>query len=115
MNGLLLYFLIWLLQLEGLLFNLHACSNCQAKNLTQAWIRKDFRGLLCRSCRRDEALELGPAELDYLRAVLRQPPRQTATAAAGVDLPRLLRLFIQQIEYHGEFSLRSKQYVAACR
>ena len=112
---LLLYFLIWIIHLEGLLFNPRACTNCQAKNPSEAWVRSDYRGLLCNDCRRDEAVHLSGAELEFLDWVLARPPQDAMGWRTRIDCRKLIVLFCRKIEYHGELTLQSTRYLSEFR
>lgn len=115
MDWLTLYFLTWLLRSEGLLFNPRRCSNCGASDLDQAWLRSDYRGLLCSSCRRGERLRLCRAELDYIAWTASHAP-SAAGAWAGHFAPAgLLRILTGKIEHHGEFTLQSQRYLPEFR
>jgi len=111
---LLLYFLVWICHIEGVLFNPSACVSCGAR-LSEGWSRSDFKGVLCRRCRRDEKNYFSVADLDLVRAILSHAPERIAEQAMAVDNGKLLRFFTRKIEYHGEFSLRTLQYLKEFR
>ncbi len=115
MRRLLLYFLVWVVRLEGLLFNPAACSSCQARDLRRSWLRSDFLGALCAACRRDEPQELGPGEIDFIAWAQRHPPRALASDAPRCDEAGMLRLLCRKIEHHGEFQLKSSRYLVEFR
>jgi DNA repair protein RecO (recombination protein O) len=115
MDWLLLYFLVWFLRSEGLLFNPGRCVSCSAGDLDRAWVRRDYRGLLCAGCKTDERLSLGREELAYMKWTARHHPRETG-AWAGRFLPAaMIRLLVGKIEYHGEFALQSSRYLPEFR
>ena len=115
MDWLLLYFLVWFLRSEGLLFNPSNCSNCSTGGLTRAWVRSDYRGLLCSRCKTNERLSLSREELAYMNWTTNHYP-QDSEAWAGRFLPAtMLRLLVGKIEYHGEFSLQSSRYLPEFR
>jgi DNA repair protein RecO (recombination protein O) len=114
-DWLLLYFLVWLLRSEGLLFNPGQCSNCSAGNLPPAWVRSDYRGLLCSSCKTNERLSLGREELAYITWTATHHP-QDSGVWSGRFLPApMIRLLVGKIEYHGEFALQSSRYLPEFR
>jgi DNA repair protein RecO (recombination protein O) len=115
MDWLLLYFLVWLLRSEGLLFNPRRCSNCSGRGFDQAWLRSDYRGLLCPACRTSERLMLNHEELDYIAWTATHPPAGAETWAGRFAPAGLIRVLTGKIEYHGEFSLQSRRYLPEFR
>jgi len=115
MDWLLLYFLVWLLRSEGLLFNPRRCSNCGARGLERAWVRSDYRGLLCAACRQGEPLALDREELDYIAWTAGHAPGLSAAWSGCFDPAPLIRIMTGKIEYHGEFSLQSRLYLREFR
>jgi DNA repair protein RecO (recombination protein O) len=115
MDWLLLYFLVWFLRSEGLLFSPGCCSNCSSGDLTRAWVRSDYRGLLCSSCKTNERLTLNQEELTYMNWTSNHHPQDSALWK-GKFLPApLIRLLVGKIEYHGEFTLQSSRYLPEFR
>jgi len=115
MDWLLLYFLVWLLRSEGLLFNPRRCSNCSGRGFDRAWLRSDYRGLLCPACRSSERLMLDHEELDYIAWTATHSPAD-CEAWAGRFVPAgLIRVLTGKIEYHGEFSLQARRYLPEFR
>jgi DNA repair protein RecO (recombination protein O) len=106
MDWLLLYFLVWFLRAEGLLFHAGRCSSCGA-GLTRAWVRSDFRGLLCPACRSDERFALGREELAYILWTKSHHPRDSESWQGRFSPGPLVRLLVAWIEYHGEMTLQS--------
>jgi len=115
MNLLLLYFLLWLLRIEGMMFNPRICHNCYAKNLQQAWIKTDFRGILCKRCRTNETLKLEMEDLYFIKWTEKNSPQTIGEWRDRIDSAQLIRTFIKKIEYHGEFTLISSQYLKEFR
>jgi DNA repair protein RecO (recombination protein O) len=115
MDWLLLYFLVWLLRGEGLLFNPRRCSNCGGGDLDQAWLRSDYRGLLCSRCKSNERLRLDREELAYIHWTARHAPAATATWAGRFAPAGLIRVLTGKIEYHGELALQSQRYLPEFR
>lgn len=115
MDWLLLYFLVWFLRSEGLLFNPGLCTSCTSTGLPRAWVRRDYRGLLCSQCRTDERLQLDREELAYIDWTRQHHP-QDSEAWKGRFIPAaLIRLLVGKIEYHGEFTLHSSRYLPEFR
>jgi len=106
---LLTYYLIWFLKIEGLLFNPQRCANCQHNLDNQsAFVRADFRGLLCSQCRQDEYHQLTPPELALISSALRLRPEQLITTISLPQTTHLISLLLEKIEYHLEIKLQSK-------
>ncbi len=115
MNWLLLYFLVWLLRSEGLLFNPRRCTNCASHDFDRAWLRSDYRGLLCPSCRTNEHLMLNREEMLYIEWTATHPPEGNETWAGRFAPAELIRILTGKIEYHGEFSLQARRYLPEFR
>jgi DNA repair protein RecO (recombination protein O) len=111
MDWLLLYFLVWFLRSEGLLFNPGSCSNCSTNGLPRAWVRNDYRGLLCSNCKTDERLLLNREELAYINWTANHHPRDSGTWLGRFLPAPMIRLLVGKIEYHGEFTLQSSRYL----
>ncbi len=111
MDWLLLYFLAWLLRSEGLLFNPRRCSNCGARDLERAWLRNDYRGLLCPACRSGERLALSRDELEFIAWTAAHAPGQCGEWADRFAPAGLIRTLTGKIEHHGEFTLQSRRYL----
>lgn len=115
MDWLLLYFLVWMLRSEGLLFNPRRCSNCGRSGLEAAWLRRDYRGLLCGSCHAGERQRLGRGELDFISWTASHPPGDCGEWAGRFDPAGAIRVLTGKIEHHGEFSLQSRRYLPEFR
>jgi DNA repair protein RecO (recombination protein O) len=115
MDWLLLYFLVWFLRSEGLLFNPDRCSNCSTAGLTRAWVRNDYRGLLCSSCKTNERLALGREELAYITWTATHHPHDSGVWPGRFLPAPMIRLLVGKIEYHGEFALQSSRYLPEFR
>jgi DNA repair protein RecO (recombination protein O) len=115
MDWLLLYFLVWLLRSEGLLFNPNRCSNCANRDFSTAWLRRDYRGLLCPACKTNERLALGREELGYIGWTANHSPEDSGTWSGRFAPAPLIRIMVGKIEYHGEFSLQSRRYLPEFR
>jgi DNA repair protein RecO len=115
MDWLLLYFLVWFLRSEGLLFNPDRCSNCAKHDFDRGWLRSDYRGLLCPLCKTNERLSLGREELNYIRWTTGHSPADAGTWSGRFAPAPLIRIMVGKIEYHGEFSLQSRRYLPEFR
>jgi DNA repair protein RecO (recombination protein O) len=115
MNLLLLYFLIWILRIEGMMFNPAICHNCFDRNIQQAWMKTDFRGILCPKCKTNENLMFMGNDLQFIKWTEKNRPRDLEVWEDKIDSAKLIRIFKVKIEYHGELSLKSSQYLAEFR
>ena len=115
MDWLLLYFLVWLLRSEGLLFNPGRCSNCSNHDFERGWLRNDYRGLLCPVCRTNERQTLGREEMAYISWTANHSPADAGTWAGRFTPAPLIRILTGKIEYHGEFTLQSRRYLPEFR
>jgi DNA repair protein RecO (recombination protein O) len=115
MNLLLVYFLIWVLRIEGMMFDPRLCYNCFAKNIQQAWIKQDFQGILCPQCKTTETLMLVDEELGFIKWTGKNSPKGLGEWKEKIDIAKLVRAFTRKIEYHGECSLKSSQYLSEFR
>ncbi len=112
MDLLMLYFQVWILRIEGMMFKTGICSNCNARDFEPAWLRTDFRGLLCRKCHSDEPLVLNTTELQFLAWTEKGAPKDLGVwDKEKLDRPQLIRIFKEKIEHHGELNLKSTQYL----
>lgn len=114
MDWLLLYFLVWLLRSEGLLFNPRRCSNCGSE-LDLAWLRDDYRGLLCAGCHGNERFSLDREELAYMLWTSTHAPAETRIWSDRFAPAGLIRILTAKIEHHGEFNLQSRRYLPEFR
>ena len=112
MNLLFLYFLVWILRIEGLMFNPGICYNCFRKEISPAWLKVDFRGILCHQCRRDERLKLNQNELNFLKWTETHSPAALIKWRQKLNTSALIRTFKEKIEHHTESNLKSAQMLA---
>lgn len=110
-NFLLIYFLIWVLRIEGMMFNPSLCYNCYQLNIQSGWLKEDFRGILCDQCRTNEKHNLNAKELQFIKWSEKNSPENLMVWNGKLEIAKLIRLFTRKIEYHGEFSLKSSQYL----
>jgi DNA repair protein RecO (recombination protein O) len=115
MNLLLLYFLIWVLRIEGMMINPRICYNCYAANIQPAWFKTDFRGILCQKCKTTETLTLLGEDLGFIQWTEKNSPRELGTWRDKIDAAKLIRCFTRKMEYHGECSLKTTQYLPEFR
>jgi len=110
-TDLLPYFLCWVLRIEGLLFQAGTCTNCLESLSDRAWVRRDFRGLLCVKCHQNEPDQLHHDQLQYITWTRSHPPKGVFSWPAADLRDRLTRLLIRKIETHGERSLKCSLYL----
>ena len=111
MMQLFLYFQVWILRIEGLMFNPRICYNCFNKNIKSAWLKTDYRGILCARCRGNEKYHLTEPELDYIEWTKSHSPDSGYPESTSIDIKKLNMIFIKKIEFHTESSFKSKQYL----
>lgn len=111
MDMLLLYFLIWILRIEGMMFNPRICYSCFAKNIQSAWLKKDFRGILCSNCKSTERLKFNGEELLYIQWTQKNSPEKSEDWMENIDPSKLIQVFVKKIENHAECSLKSKRFL----
>jgi len=111
-NWLLLYFQIWMLRIEGMMFNPTICYSCFSKDLKEAWLKSDFRGILCGRCRRDEKNHISESELQVIKWTQTYPPQKKFSEIKSESIGNLNRIFLKKLEYHAECSFNSKQYLS---
>ncbi len=114
-HHLLLYFLIWILRIEGMMFKPDFCYNCSNRGLKAAWVKTNFRGILCRQCHTDEAIKLEAEDLNYIQWTETHNPREINAWTNRLNPGELIRLFVKKIEYHGEFALKCTHYLPEFR
>jgi DNA repair protein RecO (recombination protein O) len=112
MDLLLLYFLIWTLRIEGMMFNPLICYNCYTKNLNKAWFKLDFQGILCHRCKTTESIMLVKEELLFVNWTEKNSPKGLGEWREKIDTSKMIRAFTRKIEHHGECSLKSSQYLS---
>jgi len=110
-----LYFLIWILRIEGMMFRPNTCTNCNAAPLSTAWVKTDYRGLLCSQCRTNEKIRLTNEELNYISDTERKNPTDCDSWKDTIDIPKLIRLFVQIIQYQSELTLTCPRYLPEFR
>jgi len=108
---LLLYFLIWILRIEGMMFNPRICYNCFAKNIQTAWLKNDFRGILCPDCKSTEKLKFNKEELSYIQWTQNNSPDKMEVWTEKINSAKLIQIFVKKIENHGECSFKSKRFL----
>lgn len=112
---LLLYFLVWILRIEGMMFNPGICYNCYKEKIEKAWIKTDFRGILCASCKTNETLILNREDLQYIAWTQKNSAKDSSAWSGKIDQAQLIRIFKRKVEHHGEFSLKSSHYLQEFR
>jgi DNA repair protein RecO (recombination protein O) len=111
MDLLLVYFLIWILRIEGMMFNPSICYNCFAKNGETAWLKTDFRGILCAGCKSNETLKLNRDELLIIQWSQHNSPEKIEIWTEKINLPKLIQILVKKVENHAECSIKSKRFL----
>ncbi len=107
----LLYFLVWVLKIEGMMFDPRICYNCYSHDIEQAWMKSDFQGILCRECKTTENIILVNEDLQFLKWTEHHSPKELAIWKEKIDTSKLIRGFTRKIEFHAESTLKSAQYL----
>ena len=110
-NFLLLYFLIWILRIEGMMFNPSICYNCFLKDINRAWVKNNFRGVLCEKCKNNEKFTINQEELNYIKWTEINPPKNSNIWKNKIDINKMIKLFVKKIESHTECTLNSSRYI----
>jgi len=110
-NYLLFYFLIWFLKIEGLMFKPDICYNCFEKGIKLAFVREDYRGVLCKNCKTNEQVTLLNNDILFINWIFRNSPKIKYKDINKIDLNKLINIFIKKIEIHNDFSLKSKYFL----
>ena len=100
------YFLAWLLRIQGTMFRPDQCFHCRRTGLDEAWVRENFRGLVCGKCRSGENTRLNREILEFLQWTGANPPDAPAPMSME-NAAVLLRTLARKLEYDGEFTLTS--------
>jgi len=101
------YFLAWLLRIQGIMFTPGTCSRCSRTDLSAAWVRDDFHGVFCPDCHGTEARKLERKEITLLEWTRSHPPENISAKAPEADTDNLLRTLVHKIEHQAEYSLTS--------
>lgn len=112
---LVLYYLIWVLRIEGMMFNPQLCYNCYSTGFQGAWFKDDFQGILCPACHTTEKLALTLDELNFIKWTEKKPPKDLPQWLDKLDIPKMIRAFTKKIEYHAETPLKTAQYLKEFR
>lgn len=108
---LLIYFMIWFLKIEGLMFNPYICYNCYDKNIINAYIRDDYRGIFCDKCSKTEKNHFNEEELKLIKWILLNPPSKHQMFSKNINIKNITNIFLKKIEIHAELSIKSKRYI----
>jgi DNA repair protein RecO (recombination protein O) len=112
MDVLLLYFQIWILRIEGLMFNPGLCYNCFSKNINKAWMKKNFRGIICARCKTSETNQFDESELEYIKWTNSNAPKKPFPRLSEINQKKMNRIFLKKTEYHAECTFKSKNYLS---
>ncbi len=97
------------------MFNPRICYNCYAANIENAWLKTDYRGILCHQCKTGEKALLVREELRFLKWTEKNSPKKLGDWQKKIDTAKLIRTFTRKIQYHGEFTLKSRQHLSEFR
>jgi len=112
---LLTYFVIWFLKIEGLMFKPNICYNCFKKNIKLAFLRDDYRGVLCKDCVTTEENNFNEYELQLINWIFLNSPSNNEWHSINninhTNITKILHIFLKKIEIHNELSLKSRIYL----
>ena len=97
------------------MFDPGRCYKCNAGGLSKAWIKKDFKGVVCENCRKGEDLLLNKDSIGFIEWTKRNSVDDLDKTGNGDLYRKLFVILKEKIEYHGELSLNSSRYLAEFR
>jgi len=112
MKHILVYFMIWVLKIEGIMFESRKCYKCSSLDLTEAWVMQDFRGILCRLCRRGELVSIGSESINFIEWSKKNNVSKKYNNLTPEYCRELFQILKNKIEYHGEITLNSSRYLS---
>lgn len=114
-DKLLLYFIIWFLNIEGVMFTPKLCYSCFKKELSTSWVKNDYSGTICSACRTNEKILLKKIDLEFIEWTGKNPPEKLDEWENDLLFSRLLPIFKNKTEFHGEMKLKSALYLKEFR
>jgi len=111
MKHLILYFMVWILRIEGMMFETVKCHKCNSQHNIKTWVMPDFRGVVCEKCRNGEDLLLGKEGMDFLEWTKRRSTSEIFKSISFEEYRNVFRILKDKIEYHGEFSMNTSRYL----
>ncbi len=115
MGILLLYFMIWILRIEGMMFEPGICLKCKATVNSDAWITEDYRGVVCINCRTEEKISIEKSAIDFIEWSKRNSAGEIKKTRFKNFSKQIYVALKEKIEYHGEFNLNSSRYLKEFR
>ncbi len=112
MKYILLFFMIWILRIEGMMFESRRCCKCGENNLTKSWVTEDFRGVLCNLCRVGEMDSIGMESIKFIEWTKRNGLSSKYNNLTSEFCKELFQILKNKIEYHGEIILNSSRYLS---
>lgn len=111
MKYLILYFMVWILRIEGMMFEAGRCHKCNSQHNIKTWVVQDFRGVVCEKCRNGEDLLLEKKGADFLEWTKRKSASEMFKTLSSEEYKKMFRILKNKIEYHGEFNMNSSRYL----
>lgn len=108
---LIIYFMIWILRIEGMMFDPELCYKCFSRGLLKAWIKDDFKGILCVKCRNSENTVLGSQEINFIKWTEKNSADSLGEWTNKIPIKELFLILKKMIEHHGEIPLKSSKYL----
>jgi len=111
-SQLLLYYMTWILRIEGMMFETGRCGACGKFSPDTGWVMHDYRGIVCDRCRTGEQVPLGSRALEYAEWSKRNDTSAVFTELSEADRKNLFQVLKNKIEFHGEIALHAARYLA---
>jgi len=111
MKYLILYFMVWILRIEGLMFEAGKCLKCNSSHNIKMWVMPDFRGVVCEKCRNGEDLLLEKTGVDFFEWTKKRSASEIFKPISTGEYKKIFRILKNKIEYHGEFNMNSARYL----
>ncbi len=111
MSYLLLYYLFWIISLQGLMFQLDHCSSCHSQITALCWLRDDYLGLLCPECRQSEKKNLSGKQLELMRWIRRKSPQENPGLHDLQEADNLVRLLAAKLSWNCEVEFKACRFI----
>ena len=111
MKYLILYFMVWILRIEGMMFETGKCHKCNSQHNMKVWVMPDFRGVVCEKCRNGEGLLLEKTGVEFIEWTKRKSASEIFKTLSSEEYRKVFLILKNKIEYHGEFTMNSSRYL----
>ncbi len=111
MKYLILYFMVWILRIEGMMFEAGRCYKCNSQHNLKVWVMSDFRGVVCEKCKNGESLLLEKTGIEFLEWTKRNTASEIFETLSSKEYKIVFLILKSKIEHHGEFNMNSARYL----